>query len=414
MEVDDFIQYPREVATSLVTVSVSVSNLSFSYPFRNFWDLKSDLENISFCVLQAVGGSAMNYSLYCHRHLLATSTFTLSDIEIFPVGWSRLSPNYDLVGKFQDICFDNSTRLVFFSQPKTEFNLIQLSSNRTMDVIIHDWSLERYRKDVCGELERRPSLFVSVSANSTSRILSDVILPLFGAFYHSFNRNDYLIVLIDRETQSHLVPSLIPLLKNEIQWIQPNACYTMALFVRSPGSVPPQSNHTFSDFDGIVDHMEYIYRFGDPVLAKLSSFFGRSVSIIRGKVAVDPIFAGFVEEWQKNCSQCNFMVLNESLAVPEMAEVVASSNLLISGGLYTNLYAPLLSVNATLIEIPQDGAECTRFGMRFAGQRYVAHYAVNGVCECDIRCYLSREKRYEHVYHHTVVNSIHGGISKVV
>jgi hypothetical protein len=392
---------------------VTVGNLSFSYAPWNFWDLTSNLEDISFCVLQAVGGYDINISLYCHGHLVATNMHNLTDIQVFPVGWSRMIPGLDVVAVMKDVCFDAYRRLVFCSQPKTVFSKVQLSQNISIDVFIDSRAVEAYRNSVLATYQQTNTLFIAIGPNSTSEIFAYVIISLFGAYFHSFDTTDYEILLMNPDSQMHLVPSLQPLLRHQIQTLAPNVCYTNALFVRAPGFLSPYSaDKQTEEIDGIIAHLEYIHRFRSEIKDIIKRKYSPGVPRVAGRVTVTHHFSDRIAQWHSVCPQCQFIDLPDNLTIPELSHVIASSHVFVSGDLLTNLYAMFMHPNATLIDVPPDGAECSQLGRKFATQYYITGYEPEGACTCDIGCVLGLPGRHDGLNSNRIMQAIRWGLKR--
>jgi hypothetical protein len=411
VEIGDFVEYPREIASTLLTVVVTGGNFTFSYPSWQFWDLISDLSHMSFCILQAAGGRGLNCSLYCHGHLLATNTFDLAEIEVSPVGWSRMVSPADLVARFRDVCIDASGRIVFFTRAEAVFPSLHLTSDFAMPIVINANATESYCQIVNGTYERSTTLFISDVASTASEALFRIVLPLFGAYFHSFQNTDYEIVLVRPDLQRSLIPSIQPLLRREIRYLKPDVCYSKALFPRSPGFLWPYTADRIPDeADGLARHFKYVLSFRTEVADLARTMYGGGEEISSGRVVLDESLAGHAPAFQRACDECEFIVLNESLTVPEAARLIASAHVFVGGTLFADLFAMFMHRDATFIEVPTDGNECTTFGKKYAPPKYIAAYEAKE-CNCDVRCYLAKPIAHKNMNDTQVGKAIARGVA---
>jgi hypothetical protein len=322
-------------------------------------------------------------------------------------------PGLDYVALLKDICFDAHRRIVFCSQPETVFSKIQLAQNISIDVFLEFRTAQTYSNSVQGTYQQTNTLFIAIGPNSTREIFAYVIMSLFGAYFHSFDTTDYQILLMNPDSQMHLVPSLQPLLRHEVQTLTPNVCYTHALFVRAPGFVRPYSaDKQTEEIDGIIAHLEYIHRFRAEIKNMIKRMYASDVPRETGRVTVTHHFSDRIPQWHSVCPQCQFIDLPDNLTIPDLSHIIASSHVFVSGDLLTNLYAMFMHPNATLIDIPPDGAECSQLGRKFANQYYTTGYRTEGACACDIRCVLGLPGRHDGVDSNRIMEAIRWGLER--
>jgi hypothetical protein len=413
VEVGDFLEYPREIASRLLTVVVQGGNMSFSYPWRQFWDLTSDLTHISFCILQAAGGYEMNCSLICHGHVLAANYFDLREINVFPIGWSRMVPTLDGVAHFTDVCLRSDTELIFFSRAATQFPPLYVGQGHVINVSINSNATEIYCHAVNATAQPLTTLFVSVLANDAPAIMVNVIMPLFGAYFHSFHTTDYEIAFTRPELQMNLVPSLEPILRHPVRSVMEETCYTTAIFVRGPGFLRPYTtNPPMDELTALAQHFEYVARFRPEIFTLVRTQYAGDQEIQRGVVSYHESLAMYADDFKAACTQCEFVQLNDSMTVTEVAHIMAVSQVFLSGTLYSNSYGVFMHRNATFIEVPTDGNECTQFGSFFSPPTYITGYLVNDTCTCTVRCYLERPLAHTQVDIDRIKRAIVWGLSR--
>jgi hypothetical protein len=411
VDIGDFLEYPREIAYTLLNITVTAGPLSFSYPPRQFWDISSNLSRLYFCILQSVGGFGLTCSLYCHGNLLAKNAFDLREIEVFPVGWSRMVPAIEAVARFRDVCFDSTGKFVFFTRAETVFPDMRLASDFVLPVVVNASATEIYRQAVGAKREQAPTLFVAAVAKEASRVFAFVVLPVVAAFLQGFANRDSEVVLMRPEEQMNLVASIQPVV-DEVKVLTGDVCYSQMIFVRAPGYLRPYETKEYSgEVDALVEHFEYLFEFNEDINRPLRARYVGGDELFKGRVVLDESLAHKAQEFEKLCNGCEFVVLNESMTVPEIARIVGTAQVFVGGTLFADLLAMFMHRDATYIEVPTDGAECTQFGRRFAPRKYITGYDEKE-CQCDIRCYLEKPVAHRNMNDHRVKAAIAWGLER--
>ncbi|KAH0793147.1 hypothetical protein GPJ56_002856 [Histomonas meleagridis] len=379
MKIGEFVQYPKEIASSLIRLKTRVGNMTFEYPPERFWDLTSDLENISFCSLQAVGGP-ITFSLYCQNQLLSTVTGKIAgDINVYPVGWSRLvSRNYSFAD-FYDVCFEDDQQLVFFSQPKTTFSPMTVSSTMTLPVVIDS----RKCKDYCNFKKytflSNPTVLIPDVPIDPSTILTHIALPLFDLLS---NFNNRLNVYSFAELPSFAHTSLSPISSN-ITVLPTKKCFERLLIVKTNGSksiFSETNNNFYNDLSNI-----------DPKI--LNSFREKYTknSANSNRIVIDSNSLHLKEKISKLFPKLEILTIDESSDLQTTANLISSSKVFICGHISKIFNSIFLGSNSSLVEIPLKDTECFSFGKKIAEKIGAKYFMFNGIsnCKCNnIECYM--------------------------
>ena len=381
LELDDFVQYPKEVATSLLNIVVTQGNLSFKFPTNRFWDVESDLTKLSFCSLHTVSGRDANLSLYCQGHLLATNTTRINEISAYPVGWSRIFSNDDILADFKDVCFDSNKTFVFASQPHTSFSSFEPSLNYSVPVKRTEKSTESYRNGINAISVTTPSVFVAGTYTTATDIFLNVVIPLAAAVRVNSSVIKPRIVLMRPDKQQTMIPSIKPFTNEEITGKYEKKCYSSAIFPKSPGGVFP-GEASMNTTQAIASHLEYAYRVVPNSTQQIRKLFSSSVSQ-KDLIVFDSHLAELASAIRPKVSKYQIEVLDENQTVPEIARRIASAKIYVSGHSGSKLFAVFLQSSAKFIELTSDVSKCETLGRDISKAVGGTHQVLSlSQCEC--------------------------------
>ncbi|OHS94278.1 hypothetical protein TRFO_39528 [Tritrichomonas foetus] len=412
--VTDFIQFPTEVAISMMHIDVNIGNLSFSYPIANFWDITSDLYHVSFCALQSVGGK-IKASLYCHKNPIASTVGSTGFVEIYPVGWSRIQPSDFYVVDFRDVCVNQNRDIIFSSQPKTVFDHIQISETQNIKIIIDEDSSDTVQKRIGGNKEKIPNFLISSNSTKTSEILFDAIFPLVESL--NIEKPDCYKILMYNSNRA-LENSLIPIFQN-VEVIQ-SKCYSKLSILPSSGSFSPLVKpQQLTHFEYLAKQTEQILNMQSSTFENLKNLYLQSKSIFSDSkiklIAIDSKVSKYKQELENSFPDYNITVLSDKVSLKLNAEIVSHSTVLICSEFQTILYSSFLDKQSTLVEVFPDELCCFSFKNRLKQKIASKIVTLNEKSKCacdknDIKCYYSHENKDLNIDISLLINKIKSAI----
>ncbi|OHS97132.1 hypothetical protein TRFO_36712 [Tritrichomonas foetus] len=398
--VRDFIQYPTEVATSLLNIKSNVGSFKFKFTSPNFWDLKSDRHQISFCALQTTGG-LVNASLFCHNNLLSTTQAYMPEIEIFPTGWSRVVPTPFTHGEFLECCLESDESITFTSQPKSIINGFQASENKSFLIKIAKQNYRSYSRATSTPEHVGIGLISMATSRRPSEILFNTLIPLANIIFR-YNLSSYL-VLIQHSDMSY---DLKPLVENRTEIIG-RSCFRKMMVVPTTGSHSPLEKKLYTTHEeAVAIQADLIMKMESSTFDYIRTLYRFSTKVQKKLITIDEKLnnsSNFKKLLSSVCSECEIKVVNDEMSLLDVAKTVASSEILFAGELKTILFGTFLHTNSTLIEVTPDELGCFEFKPQLKKLLNVKYKLVRGsdtecICpENNLTCYFEKEHRYENI-----------------
>lgn len=389
LRVGEFIEYPKEIAASLTNIVTNVGGITMDYYGEKFWDLKSDRENFSYCILQTVSGN-VNASLYCHRHLLATAVNRIDDVSIFPVGWSRYFETMQGVGKLNDVCYHKGS-LYFFAQPETHFSSIQAAKNYKIPVILDNRKKDTFRVEKNFGSSQTPAYVISSLAKDPYDIFTDVVLPFYAIYVLPEN-----IIFIMQRNQTHLLPYFKSHSDARILSYNSPTCFSELSFVNNAGSVSPtMTNRTIDDTTLLANHYQVLLNVnGIPTLRGNYERLPMESKTIFMDIEASKLTKELILRKYSNITVC---VFDEQKSLNETSKDISKSSIMIVSHIKNIFLGYLLTPKSNMIEILPDNLSCAKYGEVVAKKidAYYTNIGGEGDCNCqDIRCYLETNPSY--------------------
>lgn len=398
MNVKDFIQYPIEVASSMVHIESKSGYVNFSFSSEQFWDLISDRHHISFCVLQTAAGD-IEASLYCQKNLLAKTRNKIKSIDAYPVGWSRLFEDDYFTNTYTDVCINSKLKLVFCSKQSAKIRNIRLSWSEEMPIIITSRSEEKYQQSEKIPTLDNFSIFVprnyptkKSNISKPQDFMIDTILPIVGSL--NFSANSYIVP--DNNTFEQLKPIL-----GAKQKILSKGCYKKLSFLPSTGSsniLSKQKYQSYAQAESI--HINFLFSFSKEKFQQIKKFYKSESK--KYDIVLDQEASQFSNTLKKLSS--NIFVINDNHNFSFVAKILSNAKILVASNVKTLFFGSLMNEKSTIIEIVPDGMNCLNFEKNLS-IKFDTNYRVlknkDKKCVCkdfkNFECYFKYEHKYNHV-----------------
>ena len=355
IKLHEFIQYPKEIITSMIHIITKSSVSVIDYTSDFFWDLESNLTYLNFCILQQIGG-ILNVSFYCHQNFLKSKIIEVGPIEIFPIGWSRMIFNNELIFQLNNFVLENDSSISFSIQPNTTISNIQLSLNNFIKINPIKKSSENVKNQINNTKHfNQITLFISTNPINLFRQYIDILIPYWGSMFHSyFNIHNILFL----NNQTNLTNIFEPF--NTINFLYTGNRYSFndGRFLKAPF----KNNN---EIEGIYEILNYFFKFKKGLINNLRNLYTKE-EILPGRIIVDEInsflipiliqkFPNFIIE-----KIPNFQYINE------ISRFMSSANIFISSSIFTMIHSIWMKENAILIELPPNLDICPMFYKNFS------------------------------------------------
>ena len=416
----DFIQYPNEIAVSLLSIRVVNANITSIFQEKHFWDVKSDLHHASFCVLQTFGGDVNAY-LYCQNNLLASSSGYTGSIDVYPVGWSRSQYSDYFVADFSDICVHNQ-KLIFSVQPTTNISNIQLSENNVLVITTDQRSNSKVSQSLNLETKKDRTFLTGSNPKNGTDFLFQVLFPLARGILKVNPKNYYF--QIASISSSYLRDSL-SFLKIPVP-LSYNLCYHSLSILPSIGSFSilnqteeskkslKNNQQIFSHEKNLSDHAFRILSFNKDVYDKVRSMYTNinpNISVSQQIVLDDTISNEFQNEIENAFPDFKVVNFKPTDNLQEILEKITSSKIYVASNFFNLLFGVFLSNSSTIIEVLPDDLHCSSLQKQLS-KKFAAKIMTippispdKASCKCpykNLTCYFS----YNHTYHQVKSSTI--------
>lgn len=398
MNVKDFIQYPIEVASSMVHIESKSGNVNFSFSSEHFWDLMSDLHHISFCVLQTAAGD-VEASLYCQRNLLGKTANKIQSIDAYPIGWSRLFKDQYFSNSLTDVCIDSKLQLVFCSKQTAKIGNIHSSWFERIPVIITTQSASNYQQSEKIPTFENSAIFIPFNSDKKDFFLPkpqdfmiDTILPIIKSL--SFSENLYLA------PNKQYLEQLAPVLGKKIRLIS-KSCYKKLLFLPSTGGYNILSAKDYKTYEQAqAIHIKLLLSFSKETIQKIKVFYqpnNQNFDVVLDQKSSQ--FSPMLKDLTNN-----IFIINDNHNFTSVAKIISSAKVFIASNIKTLFFGSLMNKKSTLIEIMPDGMNCMALQNNLSSKFDVNYKILKSnekECICknldNLECYFKYEHKYDNV-----------------
>lgn len=429
MDVKDFIQYPIEVASSMVHIESKVGNVNFSFPPNIFWDLVSDKHHISFCVLQTAAGD-VEASLYCQNTLLSKTINKVNSLDAYPVGWSRIFEDQYFSGVFYDVCFNSNSKLVFCSKQSAVIGNIRASYSEEVPVFITSQSAANYQQSE--RIPRLETFSVFVPYNSKNEktyfntpianaqnFLFDTVLPIFGSL--EFSPTTFIT------SNKKIYNQLAPILGSKVQLLS-KSCHKKLAFLPTTGSYNILTKKNYNNFAQSQSiHTNFLFSLKKTVFDSLREFYSTQSNSSSDNtkldqkydVVLDQGISRFLQSLKNNLSSSyNIFVISDKHSFNMISNIVRSAKVVVASDIKTLFFGALMNKNSTLIEVSPEDMNCISF-KNYLSPKFDVNYEVvqskSKKCKCigskDLECYFGNQHNFINIDKRTLFNTIKASLN---
>ena len=416
MDIKDFIQYPLEVASSMIHVESRSGNVNFSFSSDQFWDLTSDRHHISFCVLQTAAGQ-VDASLHCQKNMLSKTSNKVQSLDAYPVGWSRIFEDQYFSGSFTDVCINSDLKLVFCSKQAAQIGSIRASWSEEVPVFVTSQSASNYQQsERILNLEAFP-IFVPFNSNSKKILnssdfirsvntinpqdfLIDTVLPVIGSL--AFSPDVFLV------PNNQILELLTPILGSKVRLIS-KGCHKKLAFLPTTGSYNLVSMKKYGSYNqALAIHIKFLSSFSKETFLRIKQFYSMSKLGSDEKqfdIVMDKLSSQFMNSLKENLSPTtNIFVIDDNYNFTYISKIISAAKVVIASDFKTLFFGSLMNEDSTLIEIIPDGMNCFNF-QKMLGNKIDAKYKIlenkHKQCKCkdfnNLECYLKHHHKYDYV-----------------
>ncbi|EAX88069.1 hypothetical protein TVAG_143810 [Trichomonas vaginalis G3] len=401
LHVDDFIQYPKQLALSMIKLRADMDGIIFDYPIKNFWDIKSDLENISFCALQTVAGK-INTSLLCDGRSIRSENVVVESIDIFPVGWSRLTFQPRTTGIFYSIFFFNDT-ILFSMQPPGRLDNLRISPDYVMKMGKDHNAAEQIRAKYGGQMIPKHAILVAADSNTTFNLMIDVLYP-FTITYKDINyQNAYVYLPSQRFNHTYLFKNVpgVTTLRNG------SYLFEELRIPRSSASTFTQSKEDKNISIGYYAEQLQFLAANHVDFETMRKWYTNATKKPK-TVVLDNYTEIFKDEIEK-VAKIKVKVINENTSFKEIVKTLESASVFVCGHIKTAVFAPFMPKGSTFIEVPPDTSSCAVGSVWIAKQSSLKHEFIKNSSPCNCTyyyCHLSDQATYNGIKLNDVVSKV--------
>lgn len=386
VKIDKFVEYPQNVALSMLKVKTYVGNAESTFTRDQFWDVAGNGSFASFVVLHQLSGNVA-VDLMCEKRVITRYQAVIDSVPVYPVGWSKSQVDGDLLTSMTDFCFHRN-KIVFFSAPAAKMGPLRVYHNLDLPIVVQRMSAEMYQQDYLLPWAERTTIIVSAIPREPWRQLTEVLLPVWGAIFHDPNPEKWSVAFTKKQWW----------LEKNVQYIIPHIsdlsggmCFHDGRFATSYGAISiEEKNYEIESSEAMGAYLRHITSYTPDVVAEFKKLFTNH-EMQRGRITISRTFMDYIDFIKSVAPGSDVVVMPDTDDIAYIADVVSSSQLLIADDISTIVYAMFLSPGATLLEVQKQPMKCTRFGEKFsnfAGANYIS-YGDADSCECtNIECYM--------------------------
>ena len=413
-QVRDFIQYPTQVSSQLVYLTSKTQGTLITYNFSSYWDLLSNLYNVSFCVLQVVDGD-VEAELHCHNKIIAKKNHYIQKVEIFPIGWSRMANSLNALVEINDACFSDSKTLHFLISQDAKFDDIILNQHEKMKIIPYNSDIDSYsEKNTCPKINYS-AVFLAPYSTAPSYLIFDLLVPLMHYI-------DYEPATFDVLTTSKAVFKVLePISYLNLKYLT-KSCYQKITFLYTTGSHSPldrKDNLSFSK--AREDQLKFVLSASKNVYLHVYHAYKNYIKPVSEDpilITIDNSLSSIIPFIQESFPKCKVEKIDPLLNFTEIFSLVSKSKVLICSKFNSLLWGVALEAKSTLIELIPDNLNCISFTEQLRSKFMCSVNSVpslSSTCQCistDYQCYYDVKHEFKYLNKELLKSTIHAAIER--
>ena len=399
LQIGEFVEFPRSSAIHLLRVINIMGGTIIEYLSKNFWDISSNISSINFTILQSFTGP-ISTTLFCGPIPIAQHNFTLQNLTVYPIGYSRGLVAGHTVSTFIDSCFYNKS-LILFSQSALLNTPIRTSFNTNISTIYSFLPMLTFYQSNHSKFIERPTYFISIIPKTLWQLISDIIIPLWGCIFSFYGKIPFNLYFLNNQT--YLFDNLKPFLNEEPLLIDSNICFREGTFIRAPGSISTIYNSSLvnkSTNEFIFEHLQWILTFRPDVISKIKNLYSNQ-QIINKRIVIDQYISQYLSLIKNVFPTYTIDIIPDSFDLFKIADIIGSAEILIVSSIQSLFYSIFLNSNSNLIELQPLKVECIELGKifaKFSNSKYFnlnQIYLNNNNCICNnLNCNLNIKLEY--------------------
>lgn len=332
IEVNEFPEYPKEVAPYLISIETKMKNSSLEYTYDDFIDLKSNVDNFSFSIIHLINGD-VELSVKCYDKELSRTNLNINNISFHINGMSTIELRNE-ISIFSSFCFYQGS-LVYASSTKGNINNIVLSESKDISVKFDYRQMDDFRNVIFGTpLFQGNSIFIYYEGKTMFDSLTQLFIPTFLALENAENN----FFLLNYPSKS-IVQNLFKLNVKNIETIDLDGrcCFVHGKFINT------QYLQSISNFNKILNELN----------TSLTSSFRETFTnqkMIVNRIVCDHKFSKIIKE----TNNISFIEIPTTDDISNIAELISSAEVYISTDVSTLIYSLFMNENGKIVQISSD------------------------------------------------------------
>ena len=395
-KVGDFLQFPKSAAMSLIKVEMRTGSVRADYGIKNFWDPASNLSNIFFNVLHPYTGDTL-INVKCGNIKLATSQTKVQEIEVYPIGWSRIFTKDFETAQLTDACYVNKS-LVLAVVSDAKFEPMISSKGSEIPVNFTHLSTLIYstthnitynNKDTMNPYAPNV-LILDADPKLGYQKIVDVMIPVW-AFSYSYNGENKQQLILTHD-QFNQYENIEPIFNGDVKGSSENICFSRGTVLSSTGSksytVPKEfydsKDSTFTEYL----HYNLISMLDQEILIAMRDRFmlselGAPSPPEKTRIVLDSNLASLSQIIKKLYPEAIVDVISDTNLLKITAKTLSKANVFVGSNIKTLAYSIFMQKGTHIVEVVPNGLSCIAAG-RFWAQKLDLEYSQLGSAFCTV------------------------------
>ena len=240
-----------------------------------------------------------------------------------------------------------------------KFAPIHSSLDKTIHIGTNPFPIGIYEQHCKKQTIQNPAIFITATPKLAWEKIIDAIIPLWIHEVFSFGKVKHTVILPN--WKDDLVPSLQPILDSTPITENTSFCFRDAVVATSTGSIPYVANSSkyisMSKGEIVQKHLESLFLLRQDIIASLASKYTNRNMVSR-KIVLDGSARFVKNQLMRMFPNTEIDIISDTDDVRLIAETVRQAEIFVASDPRSMAYSIFLSPNASIVEVPADGAEC--------------------------------------------------------
>ncbi|EAX90068.1 hypothetical protein TVAG_371290 [Trichomonas vaginalis G3] len=374
----NFVQFPREAAMNMVSVTARTGIVESHYNVTTFWDTISQVSNFFFNVLHPFSGEA-HVTFNCGQYSMNRISVNIDEPVVYSIGWTRVLRQNLSTLYVANSCYEHK-QITMFLTGENHFYPLRSSKNTTLKLIPNNYGAKAYAQFykipfLESEVQKPKVIFIENDPKLSYEKIYDLLIPLT---YFTVTNRDTEQKIVFSKNQTHLQSLVSKIFNGSIHDYNKSICYDYGVVLGNSEGIRYDLNQTLHHeypYLNQVRHFQELFSI-DPIYIDFIRDTYTKNHMKTGRIAVVDDVKSIIPVLQQLYPNSDIDMIHDDMDIENIAETVSKCQILIGSNLFNLAYSVFLNPYASIVELQPLGLSGQQFAENWANLTKTKYYAI--------------------------------------